>query len=179
MRFGLLGSPARLGGSKAGMLFVIALGCLLAIAGGALASDQRTSTQVPHPPPFSAKQGDAVVPATLGSYLWGGLLMDAGYPLPIHKRLTVSPGDKVSLRIGAPAARVEVSLDHVAGSDDARPVVEKLATKPVSPSRSYWVTKLPRNLATGNLLDISVRYANNQGNADFWVGLRAGESATR
>jgi hypothetical protein len=122
MRFGLSVSPVRLSGSKVGMAVVIALGCLLVIAGGALASDQRTSTQVPHPPPLSAKRGDAVVSATLGSYCWdhslsvsSELCVDTVYPLPVHKRLPASPGDKVSLRIGAPAAPVEVSLDHIAG----------------------------------------------------------------
>ncbi len=178
MRLGLPGGPARLGGSKAGLSVVIALGCLLAIAGGAAAAEPGMSNHA-EPPPLTAKQGDAVVSATLGSYCWDNsvsvshaICVDVGYPLRIQKRLAVAPGGKLSLRVGIRAEHVEVSLRHVAGSDIGE-VLAKLGSKPVSPSRSSWMTKLPRDLGTGNVLDVSVQYAGDRGNADFWVGLRA------
>jgi hypothetical protein len=177
MRFGLLGSPIRLSGNKAGMAVVIALGCLLAIAGRAPASDLGTSFEPPEPPPLSAKRGDAVVSASLGNYEWRGVIVDAGYPLRIHKRLPATPGGRVSLRIGTPAARVTVSLLHVTDErpihHEAGDVLANLSSRPVSPGRGRWVTKLPRHLKSGNVLDVSVLYANNRGYADFWVGLRA------
>jgi len=184
MRFGLPGSSVRLSGSKAGMSVVLALGCLLAVAGGAPASALKMSREPAHPPPLSAKRGDAVVSASLGSYEWGGAIVDAGYPLPIHKRLPVSPGDRVSLRIGTPAARVVVSLLHVTGEEpighEAGDVLAHLGSRPVSSSRDRWVTKLPRDLKGGNVLDVSVQYANNpRGQADFWVGLRAARPTQR
>ncbi|HEX2391870.1 MAG TPA: hypothetical protein VHI77_03015 [Solirubrobacterales bacterium] len=112
--------------------------------------------------------------ASLGTYCWNGsssaLCLDAGYPLPVRKRLSVSAGDRVSLRIGAPAARVAVSLLHVAG--EAEDALARLRSNPASPRRGTWVTKLPRDLMTGNVLDVSVEYADDQGDADFWVGLR-------
>lgn len=175
MSFGLPG-PARLSGVKAGISVVLALGCLLVVVAGALASPIRTSSAPPQPPPLSAHRGAAVVSASLGSYEWGEVISDAGYPLPIHKRLPVSPGDRVSLRIGAPAARVMVSLLHVTGEEPighvAGDVLAQLRSRPISPSRGRWLTKLPRRLKSGNVLDISVRYAKGRGDADFWVGLR-------
>jgi hypothetical protein len=159
------------------MSAVIALGCLLAIASGASASSLRMSSQPAEPPPLVAKQGDAVVSASLGDYEWGGVISDAGYPLPIHKRLRVSPGDRVSLRFGAPAARVAVTLLHVTAEEpihhEAGDVLAHLGSRPLSPGRGHWVTKLPRDLKSGNVLDVSVLYANGRGGADFWVGLRA------
>lgn len=165
-----------------GLSILIALGCLLAIAGGAPASDLGTSGEPPQPPPLSAKRCDAVVSASLGTYSWndpfsGEVIVDSAYPLPIHKRLTVSPGDRVSLQIGAPAARVTVSLLHVAGDapigHNAGDFLAKLRSNPASPNRSRWVTKLPGDLKRGNVLDVRVQYANNRGEADFWVGVRA------
>jgi hypothetical protein len=179
MGFGLPGSPVRLSGSNAGMSLVIALGCLFAIAGGTPASALKMSGEPapPLPPPLSAKRGDAVVSATLGDYEWGEVISDAGYPLPIHKRLPVSPGDRVSLRSGSPAARVTVWLLHVADEEpighEAGDVLAHLSSRTVSSSRGRWVTKLPRDLKSGNVLDVSVLYANGRGYADFWVGLRS------
>lgn len=177
MRFGLPGSPIRLSGSKAGMSVVIGLGCLLAIAGEAPASALKMSSEPPQPPPLLAQRDDAVVSASLGDYEWREVILDAGYPLPIRKRLPVSPGDRVSLRIGTPAARVVVSLLHVSRGEpighEAGDVLAQLSSRPVSPSRGRWVTKLPRDLKRGNVLDVSVLYANSRGYADFWVGLRA------
>jgi len=176
MRFGLPGSPVRMRGGKAGMSVAIALGCFLAVAGGAPASGLRMSSEPPQPPPLLAQRGDAVAPASSGSYEWGGVIVDAGYPLPIHRRLAVAPGDRVSLRIGAPAVRVTVSLLHVSRDEpighQAGDVLARLSSRPVSPGRGRWVTKLPRDLERGNVLDVSVLYANSRGYADFWVGLR-------
>ena len=178
MKLGLPGSPVRSSGRKAGMSVVVALGCLLSIAAGAPASALTMSSEPPQPPPLSAQRGDAVVSAVLGSYEWGEVIVDAAYPLPIRKRLPVSPSDRVSLGIGAPAARVTVSLLHVSPKEpighEAGDVLAHLTSRPVSSSRSRWVTKLPGDLKSGNVLDVSVQYAKNRGDADFWVGLKRG-----
>ena len=176
--------PVRWRGGKTGIFVILVLGYLLAIAGVAPASDPG---RIGQPPLLSAKRGDAVVTATLGTYCWKGvsseICVDDGYPLPIHKRLAVSPGDRVSLRIGVRAARVTVSLLHVAGDapigHEAGDVLAKLRSNPASPSRRRWATKLPSSLKTANVLDVSVQYANNRGDADFWVGLRATENGGR
>jgi hypothetical protein len=131
------------------------------------------------PPPLSGEAAGAVVPATLGSYCWSNRssvgCADAAYPLPIRRRLAVSPGGRLWLRIGAPAAAVEVSLHHVEG--DHQELLSKLSRKPASPARRRWEVKLPSDLELGNAVDISVEYADGRGDADFWLGLRPAAAA--
>ncbi len=162
---------------QARMSVAIALASLLAIAGGASASGPDGGSQ---PPLVTAKRGDVVVPASRGSYCWkqsssSEICVDYDYPLSVHKRLAVSPGDSVSLRVGARAARVQVSLERVAGEDFQS--VARLTAKPTSPSRRRWTTRLPHDVKAGNVLDVHVEYPNNRGEADFWVGLRSGQGS--
>jgi hypothetical protein len=131
------------------------------------------------PPSLSARLHGKVVPAALGSYCLNGpasgMCGDAAYPLQIRKRLEVSPGDQLSLLVGSQVARVEVSLVRVAGND-IDPVAQ-LRARPASPAHRRWLTRLPRNLQNAGILDVSVQYEANKGDADFWVGLRANREA--
>jgi hypothetical protein len=161
----------------------IAFGCLFAAVGGSSPSVLRANGHLSEPPPLSVKRGDAVVSASLGTYCWNhpvsaAICADAGYPLAIHKRLAVAAGDRLVLRLGTSAAQVNVSLHKVASEPPRHHTAEhdqllaRLSSRPISPSRGRWATRLPRKLKGGNILDVSVEYANGQGDADFWVGLR-------
>jgi hypothetical protein len=62
--------------------------------------------------------------------------------------------------------------------EDGKPEVELLyfRAKPASPSRRRWLTHLPADLGSANVLDVFVDYRHNRGDADFWVGLDTGET---
>ena len=156
---------------------------VVAVCAGALslvfAALPAGATPSPAPPALFAGWGDEFVKASRGSYCWGtgtqGLCADYVYPLEIKRRLAVVGHSPVAFRVGARAHKVYLTLLQV---EDGKPEKELryFRAKPASPSRRRWITHLPGDLGSANVLDVFVDYRHNRGDANFWVGLETGES---
>lgn len=131
------------------------------------------------PPDLFAGWNDEFVKASRGSYCWSagkqGLCADYVYPLEIKRRLAVVGQSPVAIRVGARAHKVGLALLQVRNGKTE--TLRSFRAKPASPSRRRWVTRLPADLGSTNVLDVFVDYRHNRGDADFWVGLDTGESA--
>jgi hypothetical protein len=135
------------------------------------------ATPRPAPPALFAGWGDEFVKASRGSFCWSagkqGLCADYVYPLDIKRRLAVAGHSPVAIRVGARVRRIDLALLQV--KDGKTETLRLFRAKPASPSRRRWLTHLPADLGSANVLDVFVRYAHHRGDADFWVGLDTGE----
>jgi hypothetical protein len=131
------------------------------------------------PPGLFAGWKDNFVKASLGSYCWSagqqGLCADSVYPLEIKRRLVVLGQSPVAIRVGARARKVGLALLKV--QNEKIETLSLFRAKPASPSRRRWLTRLPADLGSANVLEVFVYYKHHRGDADFWVGMDTGESA--
>lgn len=126
-----------------------------------------------HPRKIWVGSGGLYVRASLGSHCWSGrqgagFCADAAYPIGVRGRLTVRPGDRVTLLAPDHARRVHVSLLRVEGSTIDR-VDWRVRAHRVGDGPHRWRFRLPAKLRNANRLDVFVRY--KRGDADFWAGI--------
>ena len=125
---------------------------------------------------------NGVVPATLGSYCversepdgsGTGICADSRYPLKVHGRLDVKPGQRFALRTHDRSIRtirmglIKVHNGNVIGTGPS------FGASPRSGHPARWVASLPNDLKGSNRIDIQLIYKHHIGDADYWAGLRA------
>ena len=149
----------------------------VAVAAGAafLLPDAGARGAAERPRTLLVENRGLMVKATVGSYCIAdanvGLCADAAYPLRVHGRLPVAPGERLKLRTrDRKIATVGVSLLPVSGGEDER-VGWHARARRAPGHRSRWVVRLPDDLGGASTLDVFMRYEGHIGDADYWAGL--------
>jgi hypothetical protein len=145
---------------------------IVAIALVAAASAFGAAAGGERPRPLVVAAGGDLARATLGSYCVSdgdsGMCSDSAYPLRVHGRLEVMPGQEIELRTHDPAiGEVSAGLLRVRG-DRIRSVGHSLRGEPV-PGHPRRFTVTPAAVGDANRLDVFVRYAGGAGDADYWA----------
>ncbi len=119
-------------------------------------------------------------PATLGSHCvpfadgtGGECKQDYTYPLKVSNTLTIRPGGKVTLLLGAPAEFVRWRVARIDGKGEE--VITALGeAKAVTKSRKRWRITLPRRISrSSKIMGYDLQYEN--GYASFEIGARIGK----
>jgi hypothetical protein len=120
--------------------------------------------------------GGERVKATLGSYCVfegnQGVCADAIYPLPVHGRLAVRPRQRIEVRThDREVESVEVEGLRVKRGEISQAGWDVAVAVAPGGQRSFR-PRLPDDLGRANRLDISLRYEDGLGDANYWIGIR-------
>jgi hypothetical protein len=150
---------------------IVLAAMVLAVAGVAVAAAGESK----RPRKLVIAAGGDRVTATLGSYCVthgnSGECADALYPLRVHGRLEVRPGQRIELRThDRQVAKVTVRGLRVHGRDVERSV--RIAAVAGDRLSRRIRVRLPEELDGVNRLDVSLRYRGS-GDADYWARIAA------
>lgn len=159
---------------------LIVAGALSGVAAIAVPAVEETHQR---PRPIELQTSAQSVSATRGSYCVSstdphspqegtGICADAAYPLPVHSRLRLKPGQLLALRTHDLAiGSIRISLERVHG-DDFEDIGEGFSARPRAGHPARWIAKLPDDPRGANRIDIFLRYKHRFGDASFSAGLK-------
>ncbi len=154
---------------------VVALACVAAL----VAAPAFAGGGISRPHDLKVEAGAEVARATLGAYCvnerrpgeYASECSDGGYPLAVRESLPVRGGQRLLLRLHDRKVSVAlVTLLRVEGHQ-----IKEFETRIARLKGGRATFRLPARLRGANVLDVFLRYEDQMGNADFWVGLESTE----
>ncbi len=147
------------------------------LAGGLLATGVAGAIGTPgkRPRAVAVTASGESVRASQGSWCYfgerRGICADYVYPLRIKRRLTVSPGERITFHLhDRTIATLSARLLRVRERRyrDLGPLEDiERAGNPRA-----WRATIPESASKANAIDIFVRYKENRGDSNWWAGIR-------